>query len=98
MVAQLRHFLLGVQERDNTVEIRRRRQASIDQIIGMLFNVAADIQREEWCGWSRNEGCELKLAQQLWLDPYRAKDDEWFCAEREKMNGRLKLPMTSPCG
>ncbi|WP_338858945.1 type I-F CRISPR-associated protein Csy1 [Serratia marcescens] len=84
MVAQLRHFLLGVQERDNTVEIRRRRQASIDQIIGMLFNVAADIQREEWCGWSRNEGCELKLAQQLWLDPYRAKDDEWFCAEREK--------------
>ena len=98
MVAQLRHFLLGVQERDNTVEIRRRRQASIDQIIGMLFNVAADIQREEWCGWSRNEGCELKLAQQLWLDPIGLKMTNGFVLSEKKMNGRLKLPMTSPCG
>lgn len=76
--------MLGVQERESTKEIRRSRQDYIDQIIDMLFNVAADIQREEWCGWSRNDNCELKPAQQLWLDPYRSMDDELFRAEREK--------------
>nr|SAY46188.1 CRISPR-associated protein Csy1 [Serratia marcescens] len=84
IVAQLRHFLLEVQERESTKEIRRRRQDYIDQIIDMLFNVAADIQREEWRGWSRNDNCELKPAQQLWLDPFRSMDDELFRAEREK--------------
>ncbi|CUY07325.1 type I-F CRISPR-associated protein Csy1 [Serratia marcescens] len=84
IVAQLRHFLLGVQERESTKEIRRRRQDYIDQIIDMLFNVVADIQREEWRGWSSQDGCELKAAQRLWLDPFRSIDDELFRAEREK--------------
>lgn len=88
-VTQLKRFLNNVQERSNTVEIRRQRQAYIDEIIDMLFNVAADIQRDEWRGWTADENCELKPAQQLWLDPYRVKDDALFRTERE--NGQWQV-------
>jgi CRISPR-associated protein Csy1 len=82
-VSQLKRFLNNVQERSNTVEIRRQRQAYIDEIIDTLFNVAADIQREEWRGWTFSDDCELKFTQQLWLDPFRVKDDALFRSERD---------------
>lgn len=87
----LKRFLLSVQERDNTAEIRRQRQAYIDEIIDILFNVAVDIQREAWRGWSDNPDCELKQAHQLWLDPYRTKDDELFRAERDKGDWQVDI-------
>lgn len=80
----LKRFLLSVEDRGNTVEIRRQRQAYVDEIIDLLFNVAADIQRESWCGWSKQPDCEMKQAHQLWLDPYRTREDELFHAERDK--------------
>ncbi|MFZ3389474.1 type I-F CRISPR-associated protein Csy1 [Buttiauxella gaviniae] len=64
--------------------IRRARDRYIDEIIDVLFSLAADIQREEWSAWTQSEKCQLKSHQQLWLDPWRAKIDEVFCLEREK--------------
>ncbi len=69
---------------DNNYRIRRARQRYVDEIIDVLFNVAADIQRQEWAGWTTHEKCALKLHQQLWLDPWRAKTDEAFSNERDK--------------
>lgn len=65
-------------------EIRRARDRYIDQIIDILFNQAAEIQRYEWKAWTQKEKCLLKPHQQLWLDPYRATVDEIFRHERDK--------------
>lgn len=68
----------------NNHHIRRARDRYIDEIIDMLFNLAADIQRYESKGWTQDEKCQLKPHQQLWLDPFRAKEDETFRNERDK--------------
>jgi CRISPR-associated protein Csy1 len=65
-------------------QIRRARDRYIDEIIDVLFSIAADIQRYEWQGWTQDEKCTLKPHQQLWLDPWRAKTDEVFFHERDK--------------
>lgn len=70
--------------KDNNQRIRRARERYIDEIIDVLFNVAADIQRQDWAGWTTHEKCELKSHQQLWLDPWRAKTDQAFFNERDK--------------
>ena len=64
--------------------IRAARDGYIDEIIDLIFLLVADIQRPEWQGWTQNETCTLKAHQQLWLDPWRAKNDEAFRLEREK--------------
>lgn len=80
---QLKQYLLSVQDVANTVDIRNRRKELVDDIIVQLFAVVEGIQREEWQGWTAHKECELKRAQQLWLDPYRCRDDEEFKFERE---------------
>lgn len=80
---QLKRYLLSVQDVANTVDIRNRRKELVDDIIVQLFAVVEGIQREDWQGWTSHEECELKRAQQLWLDPYRCRDDEEFKFERE---------------
>ncbi|NUU66460.1 type I-F CRISPR-associated protein Csy1 [Enterobacteriaceae bacterium BIT-l23] len=65
------------------VHIRQARDGYIDELIDRLFVMAANYQREEWQGWSQH--CpELKMHQQLWLDPWRCKIDDAFAAERDK--------------
>jgi CRISPR-associated protein Csy1 len=68
----------------NNVAIRRQRDSYMDEIIDILFNVAADIQRSDWAGWTQSEKCQLKAHQKLWLDPWRAKIDASFFNERDK--------------
>lgn len=69
---------------DKNEVIRRQCERYADQIIDMLFNVAADIQRRDWAGWTQSEKCQLKAHQKLWLDPWRAKIDASFFNERDK--------------
>lgn len=69
---------------ENNLRIRRARERYVDEIIDTLFNVAAEIQRQDWAGWTTHEKCELKPHQQLWLDPWRAKTDKAFFNERDK--------------
>lgn len=80
---QLIHLLVSTGKAKN-VHIRRQRDRYIDEIIDLLFNIAAGIQREEWAGWTLESGCKLKSHQQMWLDPYRADIDEAFRAGRDK--------------
>ncbi|TNH41633.1 type I-F CRISPR-associated protein Csy1 [Photorhabdus luminescens] len=79
-VRLMRQYLFRVQKR--TEEVRRNRQAYVDEIIDILFNYVASVQNQvEFKGWSAN--CDLKRSQQLWLDPYRCQQDEIFKFERE---------------
>lgn len=80
---RLIHLLIGTGSAKNH-QIRQQRNRYIDELIDLLFNLAADIQREEWAGWTQDEKCQLKPHQQLWLDPWRTKNDEAFRAERDK--------------
>lgn len=68
----------------NNAAIKRRREHYVDELIDLLFNVAAGIQRPEWCNWTTEPSCLLKPHQALWLDPWRTQDDPAFALERER--------------
>ena len=92
VVWQFRQFLLSVKSQHNTADIRQRRLALTDEIIDILFNYAASIQNQtDWKGWTAAEDCELKRAQQLWLDPWRCQDDAAFRLDRETGDWKKEL-------
>ena len=65
---ELQRYLLSVKGRDSTLEIRRNIAAYVNDLIDGLLNYAAEVQAlSEYAGWSL-QNCELKLAEQLWLD------------------------------
>ncbi|MTD27337.1 type I-F CRISPR-associated protein Csy1 [Erwinia sorbitola] len=84
VIARLKRFLYSVKSLENTAEIRQQRLVFTDEIIDILFNYVLGIQNqtENRC-WSTQENCQLKRAQQLWLDPYRSLTDKDFRFERE---------------
>ena len=84
VVSDLRRYLHTVYERDNTMEIRQQRAEYVDELIGMIFSYAAEIQSlADLQGWSQQEDCVLKAAHQLWLDPLRQHTDPDFKLRRE---------------
>ncbi len=93
-VWQMREYLLSVKSLDSNLEIRNRRLAYTDEIIGALFNYAAEIQNLDIeQGWSAALDCQLKRSQQLWLDPGRAKNDADFEFEREGKDWQKELAL-----
>lgn len=84
VVSDLRRYLHTVYERDNTMEIRQQRAEYVDELIGMIFSYAAEIQSlTDLQGWSQWEDCVLKAAHQLWLDPLHQHTDPDFKLWRE---------------
>ncbi|WP_116186940.1 type I-F CRISPR-associated protein Csy1 [Pectobacterium aquaticum] len=79
-LAQMQRFLLSVKEVENNRDIRQQRLHYLDQLIDQLFFYVSSVQNLP-AGWSAES--ELKRAQQLWLDPYRAETDTVFRRERE---------------
>ncbi|EQA5722037.1 type I-F CRISPR-associated protein Csy1 [Cronobacter dublinensis] len=80
-VQRLADLLVGVKDHTN-LAIRRARDRYVDELIDLLFAQASELQRPEWQGWSLE--CEKLVAhQQCWLDPWRTRQDEAFCRERE---------------
>ncbi|QQG29274.1 type I-F CRISPR-associated protein Csy1 [Pectobacterium carotovorum] len=79
-LAQMQRFLLSVKEVENNRDIRQQRLHYLDQLIDQLFFYVTSVQNLP-SGWSAES--ELKRAQQLWLDPYRAETDTVFRRERE---------------
>ncbi|CAG76579.1 conserved hypothetical protein [Pectobacterium atrosepticum SCRI1043] len=79
-LAQMQRFLLSVKDVENNRDIRQQRLHYLDQLIDQLFFYVASVQNLP-VGWSAES--ELKRAQQLWLDPYRAETDTVFRRERE---------------
>lgn len=67
----------------NNQSIRDASERYIDEIIDTLFFWSSKFQRPEWQGWTR-EYPALKFHQQLWLDPWRGKEDETFRMQREQ--------------
>ncbi|MCA6952460.1 type I-F CRISPR-associated protein Csy1 [Pectobacterium polaris] len=79
-LTQMQRFLLSVKEVENNRDIRQQRLHYLDQLIDQLFFYVSSVQNLP-AGWSAES--ELKRAQQLWLDPYRAETDTVFRRERE---------------
>lgn len=99
----VQRMLAAIKRPGKNVKIRDDRDKCVDQIIDLLIHVTQKLQDEKWQNWTRH--CpNLKLHQQLWLDPWRTKTDEAFRLEREKddwqdavakdfglwLNGRLR--------
>ncbi|WP_233973104.1 type I-F CRISPR-associated protein Csy1 [Pectobacterium versatile] len=80
IVKSMRRFLLSVKKVQNNRDIRQQRLHYLDQLIDQLFFYVTSVQNLP-SGWSAKS--ELKRAQQLWLDPYRAETDTVFRRERE---------------
>lgn len=84
IVSDLRRYLRSVDKLDSTTEIRQQRAEYVDELIGMIFSYAAEIQSlTKHQGWSQKEECVLKMAHQLWLDPRRQQTDPDFKLRRE---------------
>jgi CRISPR-associated protein Csy1 len=68
------------------VETRQRREAYIDGLMDELIVFAAELQTALPAGWSLDTRCRLVRAEQLWLDPARAEQDEEFRTEWRRMD------------
>ncbi|MCB1775862.1 MAG: type I-F CRISPR-associated protein Csy1 [Candidatus Competibacteraceae bacterium] len=76
----LRDFLRSVAKPDlNNIRIRNKRAELVGYIRDELLQFAAEIHEIDG-GWSQDERCRLNVAEQCWLDPKRARDDEVFAA------------------
>jgi CRISPR-associated protein Csy1 len=82
-VRSLQQYLLSKVDHDSTKPIRDHWGECVDAILDQLVCYAAEIQNLA-AGWSAQPDCKLSRAEQLWLDPHRAEQDEAFAAERDK--------------
>lgn len=84
LVQGLSHFLAS--NPPPNIETRQRREAYIEGLTDELVGFAAELQTALPAGWSLDTRCRLVRAEQLWLDPARAEQDEAFRAEWRKMD------------
>lgn len=84
----LQQYVLSIQNRDSTMNIRKKMTAYLDELVDTLFNYAAEVQNlTQFAGWSVSSG--LKREQQLWLDPYR--NDPQFQQERATGDWQIRI-------
>lgn len=80
-VRELRDFLATTAH--NNLAIRRKRARLLQDICDEFLQYAAQLREQGSCaGWSASPECRLHEAEQLWLDPLRAHDDEAFLQRR----------------
>ncbi|WP_035344067.1 MULTISPECIES: type I-F CRISPR-associated protein Csy1 [Dickeya] len=77
----MRQFLLSVKEVENNRDIRNQRRRYLDQLIDTLFGYVATVQNLRPAGWSKDS--RLNLPLQLWLDPFRCRQDDAFRYARD---------------
>ncbi len=82
LVGILRRFLSD--DPEPNMHTRNTRDRLVSRLIDELLIYAAEMQA---CppGWSLDPNCNLKCAEQLWLDPRRTAQDENFAAEWKRM-------------
>jgi CRISPR-associated protein Csy1 len=84
-VRSLQQYFLSKVDHDSTKPIRDQRAERVVAILDQLVCYAAEVQNlAGYAGWSAQPDCKLSRAEQLWLDPHRAEEDEAFAAERNK--------------
>jgi CRISPR-associated protein Csy1 len=71
---------------DPNIETRQRREAYFDGLMDELILFAAELQTALPAGWSLDARCRLVRAEQLWLDPARAEQDEEFRNDWRRMD------------
>lgn len=77
----MRQFLISVKEVENNRDIRNQRRRYLDQLIDTLFGYVATVQNLRPAGWSKDS--RLSVPLQLWLDPFRCRQDDAFRYARE---------------
>ncbi|ADH86222.1 type I-F CRISPR-associated protein Csy1 [Desulfurivibrio alkaliphilus] len=91
-IKDLRRFLEKNAKKTSTITIRERRGAYIDELMDLLVQYAASIQKLAGVGgWSASPDCRLHRAEQLWLDPRRVAKDVEFAQEREKNDWQVEI-------
>lgn len=83
LLRELAAFLKG--NPGATMETRNSRDDWTDQLIDELLHYGALVQHALEPGWSAGDECQLLEHQRLWLDPYRARDDEDFAKQWRAM-------------
>lgn len=83
LVRELAAFLKG--KPGATMATRNSRDDWTDQLIDELLHYGALVQHTLEPGWSASDDCQLLEHQRLWLDPYRARDDEDFAKQWRAM-------------
>ncbi|SMC17807.1 CRISPR-associated protein, Csy1 family [Andreprevotia lacus DSM 23236] len=86
LLAELRSFLVSVQDATSTLAIRDHRKTLVAALIGELHQLAASYQHLA-PGWSSNTN--LPLEMQCWLDLQR--DDPAFLDERARRDWQAKV-------
>jgi CRISPR-associated protein Csy1 len=84
-IESLRNFLSGTDH--NNLAIRATRARLLADICDEVLQCAASLRALE-PGWSADPSCRLHQAEQLWLDPLRARTDEAFSALRTSIDWR----------
>lgn len=79
----LREFLKSVATADSNIRIRNKRAELADYIVDELLQFAGELHDLDG-GWTQSDKCHLNAAEQCWLDPRRAEQDEVFAAERQR--------------
>lgn len=72
-VKALAEFLLSVQSKGSTVEIRDQRDAFVQALAEQYALFGAAIRSRCVAGWTRDEQCQLPGCEKLWLDPDRTE-------------------------
>ncbi|BBF84079.1 CRISPR-associated protein, Csy1 family [Aquitalea magnusonii] len=71
-------FLSHLKPEHNNIHIRQRRERYLAELFDELLQFGAAYSNSLSPGWTDHPDCLLPLAQQCWLDPYRAEQDADF--------------------
>ncbi|MGA8165034.1 MAG: type I-F CRISPR-associated protein Csy1 [Waddliaceae bacterium] len=83
LLREFKHYLISVKNVDSNQKIRKQISAFVDQLLDLLFQIAAEVQAME-PGWSKTS--EITENEQFWLDPLRG--DQNF--QETRSNGTWK--------
>lgn len=78
LLREFGQFLGKLKPEHNTIHIRQRRENYLAELFGELLQFGAAYSNALPPGWTDHPDCQLPLAQQCWLDPYRAGQDADF--------------------
>lgn len=76
----LKDYLRSVAHRRSNVHMRYTRASLVSELVDEVLNMAAELHRGLEPGWTAQPDCQLRLAEQRWLDPQRGETDETFTA------------------
>ena len=76
----LKDYLRSVAHRRSNVHMRYTRASLVSELVDEVLNMAAELHRGLEPGWTARPDCQLRLAEQRWLDPQRGETDEAFAA------------------